>query len=342
MSLYKRGNIWWVRFTAPNGQRVFRSAQTTNRRQAEEFELKLKEEYWRVHKLGQRPAYRWEQAVVRYLKEAEDKASIDKDITNFRWLDSRLRGVALRDIDRDRIERITQERRQEGASNATVNRMLALIRALLRKAEREWCWIDKAPKIRLLPEPNRRIRWLTREEADRLLMELPEHLRDMAAFTLATGLREANVVKLEWSQIDLAKRTAWIHPDQTKNRKAIAVPLNTDAVAILRRWVGRHKRYVFVYQGKPVTRCNNTAWRNALKRAGIEDFRWHDLRHTWASWHVQAGTPLHVLQELGGWSSYTMVQRYAHLGSEHLAQYAGNISGPRIVRTDTNLRQKGG
>ena len=66
--------------------------------------------------------------------------------------------------------------------------------------------------------------------------------------------------------------------------------------------------------------------KKALKRAHVEDFRWHDLRHTWASWHVQAGTPLNVLQELGGLSDYSMVLRYAHLAPEHLAEYANKIS----------------
>ena len=61
--------------------------------------------------------------------------------------------------------------------------------------------------------------------------------------------------------------------------------------------------------------------------AGIADFRWHDLRHSWASWHVQAGTPLHVLQELGGWESVEMVRRYAHLSSDHLAEYVDRMSG---------------
>lgn len=62
-----------------------------------------------------------------------------------------------------------------------------------------------------------------------------------------------------------------------------------------------------------------------MRKAGIKDFRWHDLRHTWASWHVQVGTPLHVLQELGGWSTFVMVQRYAHLSAAHLAGHAENI-----------------
>jgi len=83
---------------------------------------------------------------------------------------------------------------------------------------------------------------------------------------------------------------------------------------------------VFLYEGKPVKQVNTKAWRAAVKKAGVEPFRWHDLRHTWASWHIQAGTPAFVLQELGGWSSPEMVKRYAHLSPGHLAEYASNIS----------------
>ena len=105
----------------------------------------------------------------------------------------------------------------------------------------------------------------------------------MMGFALAAGLRESNITGREWSQIDLERRIAWIHPDQAKSRKAIAVPLNAEAVLILRRQLGQHARWVFTYQGNRVTRANNHAWRKALKRANIKDFRLHDLRHTWAS-----------------------------------------------------------
>ena len=189
----------------------------------------------------------------------------------------------------------------------------------------------------MMPKAKRRVRWLTREEADRLISELPDHLAAMTRFTLATGLRQANVVKLEWSQVDLDRHCAWIHADQAKARKAIPVPLNTEAMLMLKRQMGKHSRWVFTYKGKPVTKDNNHAWRKALVRAGIENFRWHDLRHTWASWHVQQGTPLHVLQELGGWSDYEMVRRYAHLSVEHLAEYAEGLSEIRLV--STNLAQ---
>lgn len=109
------------------------------------------------------------------------------------------------------------------------------------------------------------------------------------------------------------------------NGKPIAVPLNATALAVLRRQFGKHPEKVFTYAGKPLGWANTKAWRNALKRAGIDNFRWHDLRHTWASWHRQSGTPTHELQRLGGWRSSVMVERYAHLAPDHLASAAGKI-----------------
>ena len=80
---------------------------------------------------------------------------------------------------------------------------------------------------------------------------------------------------------------------------------------------------------------NTKAWRNTLAKVGIENFRWHDLRHTWASWHVQAGTPLHVLQELGGWECVEMVRKYAHFSSEHLTEYVDRLSSLKLVGSDS-------
>jgi len=183
----------------------------------------------------------------------------------------------------------------------------------------------------MLKEPGSRIRWLSTDDAEQLFQALPPHLEAMARFSIATGLRESNVTKLEWSQVDLSRRVAWIHADQSKSGKAIGIPLNNEAVVVLRQQLGKHSLRVFTYRGKPVLKANTKAWRQALVRTGIVDFRWHDLRHTWASWHVQNGTPLHILQELGGWSDVRMVQRYVHLAPEHLASYAGNISGLKGV-----------
>lgn len=182
------------------------------------------------------------------------------------------------------------------ASPPTANRFLALIRAVLRKAALEWEWIDKVPKIRLYKEAKRRIRWLTPEQVQRLLGELPTHQRELVVFALATGLRQSNVLGLEWSQIDLDRQVAWIHPDQAKARRAIHVPLNSVAMDVLTRQIGKHPVRVFTYKGRPIAWANTRQWREALKCAEIEDFRWHDLRHAWASWLAQRGTPLNALQ----------------------------------------------
>ncbi len=273
--------------------------------------------------------YTWDDAVNRWVIEQSHKASLKTDQMHFRWLQPLLSGTALSSIDRQIIEKIRQNKIDSGASNATVNRVLSLIRSVLRRALNDWEWTVKVPYFRMLPEPTRRVRFLSRLEAIQLLHELPVHLSDMAAFTLATGLRRANVTGLLWSQVNLTMRQAWIHPDQAKARKAIAVPLNADAYMLIAKQAGKHTTHVFSYEGKPITQVSTAAWYKALKRCGIEDFRWHDLRHTWASWHAQAGTPLFVLQELGGWESTEMVRRYAHLAVGHLAEYAGNLESLR-------------
>jgi len=325
MAIRKRGSVWWIDFVAPNGERVRRTTETDNKAQALELHDKLKAEVWRIDKLGERPRRIWNDAVIRWLKEQSHKASIESDKIHLRWLDKHLSGRDLETINRTLIDRITETKLAEDVTNATVNRVLEVLRAILRRCVEEWEWIDKAPKIRMLKEPTRRIRFLTREEAQRLLSELPAHLANMAAFALATGLRRANVTGLRWQQIDLDRSLAWIHPDQAKARKAIAVPLNAEALAIVRSLQGKHDTHVFTYKGNTITQVSTKTWYMALERAGIKDFRWHDLRHTWASWHVQSGTPLFALQELGGWESSEMVRRYAHLAADHLAPYAEGL-----------------
>lgn len=115
----------------------------------------------------------------------------------------------------------------------------------------------------MLPEHKRRIRWIPREEADRLLVEVPPQLRAMAQFSLATGLRRANVTGPEWSQVDLGRRVAWVRADQAKADTPIGVPLNAEAVVVLREQLGRHPVRVFTCQGKPVGSCNTKARRTS-------------------------------------------------------------------------------
>ena len=274
-------------------------------------------------------------------------------------LTEHLRGVALSDITDRKIRDLKAARAAHAVNRreieralaaglappapkrptpATINRHLAQLSAVLHYA-RSRGWLTSVPPIAKAPEPAKRVTWLTQQQAADLLAQLPPHLAAMAAFALATGLRESNVRLLRWEQVDIGRAVAWFEADQMKAGRTHTVPLNPQALHVLKLQSGVHKRWVFpvprwettngkarVVLDEPTGKVSNHAWRKACIRAGLPTLRFHDLRHTWASWHVQAGTPLPVLQALGGWASLSMVQRYAHLGADHVAAWAGNIA----------------
>ncbi len=150
---------------------------------------------------------------------------------------------------------------------------------------------------------------------------------------LATGCRAREISGLEWKRADLARQTAWLN--QNKNGTPRGVPLNSDAVELLQQEVGKHPRYYLTYRGKPITGpISNKGWFSALERAGLQNFRFHDLRHTWASLHRQAGTSCDELKGLGGWKSRQMVDRYAKFATENLRTAAARIernAGENVV-----------
>lgn len=326
MSLYRRKDSpnWWIKLSPIRGETgpLQVSTGTSEKRKASEFHDRLKAERWEQGKLGAKPRRTWEEAVLKFLDETSHKRSQSKDKGIFRWLDPMFGGKHLDEVDRQLIDRVKVLRLKEGTAS-TANRYLALIRTVLRKAHLEWEWLDHIPKVTLFKEPDGRVRSLTYDEFSLLHAQLPLHLADMALFTVATGLRQANVAKLEWAEVSIERRHAWIPAHKYKNGRPHAVPLNEVAISVLLAQVGKNPQFVFTFRGKPVTNVSTKAWWAALERAGIEDFRWHDLRHTFATWHRQAGTPTHELQRLGGWKTLAMVERYAHVAPEGL-QVAAN------------------
>jgi integrase len=328
---YRRNDSpnWWVKLPPIRGESrpLQVSTGTSNFREAQEFLDRLKVERWKQDKLGLKPRHRWEDAVLKFLDETTHKRSQSKDIGILKWLHPQLGGKWLDEVDRQLIDRIKAARLKEGSAS-TANRYLAVIRSILRKAHYEWEWLDHIPKVSLFREPGGRIRSLTYEEFARLHAELPPHLADMALFTVATGLRQANVAKLEWQEVSVERKHACIPAHKFKTGEPHAVPLNEIALSVLVAQVGKHPTHVFTFRGKPVTNVSTKAWWAALERAGIEDFRWHDLRHTFATWHRQAGTPTHELQRLGGWKTLVMVERYAHVAPEGLQVAASRLDNP--------------
>ena len=325
MALWKRAGIYYVKLAAPDGTLVRHSTRTTDRKKAEEYHDKLKAQLWDLAKLKQKPKRTWDEAALRWLQEKQHKKSYQDDVFRIRFFTRFLRGKTLDQVSRDLIDGIIT-RHLARTAPATKDLYVALVRAIFRIAMREWEWIETTPAFKTYVRGAKpRVRWLTRAQADRLLAELPAHQQDLMLFALATGLRQGNIRRLTWDQVDLPRRIITFEHGETKNGDALGVPLNDLAISVLQRRMGERSSHVFTYRGKPINQVNTKAWKDALKRAGITNFRWHDLRHTWASWLRQNDVPTWVLQELGGWKSEVMVRRYAHMSVKHLQPFADQL-----------------
>ncbi len=263
----------------------------------------------------------WEDAVDRWRLQGRSRAAgtIRRERGILAWLQPRLARKALQAINLVVLDELRVAKLEEGVSDRSASYVVNVVMAILRAAA-SWGWIDRVP---VPPAPKKdppRVRWLRQAEAYRLLQELPLPLRDWAEFALETGLRQANLLGLRWDQVDLQQGIVSIEGRSMKARRPHCIPLTRRAVQILEAHVGEDPTWCFVLGGRRCKRIPHCTWYGALERASIEDFTWHDFRHTWASWHVQRGTPLLVLQQLGGWRSVSMVQRYAHLDVSTMRQ----------------------
>jgi len=216
-------------------------------------------------------------------------------------------------------------KRRASVGSATVNRELALIKHMCTKAM-EWGYLKANPlrSVKLLKEPPGRLRYLTQQEMDALVEACSPHLKPIVATALHTGMRKSEILRLKWQDIDFATKTIIVR--QTKNNEPNVVPINQTLLGELQHSPRHlHSDYVFCSAaGEPydeVKRSFNTACR----RAGIKDFRFHDLRHTFASHLIMNGVDLKTVMRLLGHKDIRMTLRYAHLSGEHLQAAVGTL-----------------
>lgn len=319
MSLYKQaGSIyWWANISIPGQRRVRESTGETDRVAAEKRHDEIKAALWSqpVELRGKT----WGKAVEAWCA-VEDRS--DSELLSLAKFGRRYSDRKLVDVTPESIDAALSFCKTAG----TYMRYRTMIAAILNLAG-----VKLKLPVRRDKKKKPRV-WITRTQWAKLYAELPPHMKPMAEFAIETGLRQSNVLGLTWSRVDIERKLVWVEAEDTKADNALAVPLSTKALDVLKNQKDQHDEFVFTYRGKPVKEIK-TAFIAACVRAGvgrIDDsgrytgFSWHGFRHTWATWHRQAGTPLEVLQELGGWADLRMVMNYAHHAPGHLASYADN------------------
>lgn len=278
--------------------------------------------------------------MLGYLKATSgEKRAAERDAYTIKRLKPFFLGRELRTLRRSDIRAYIEKRKAEGVGPATINREIGLLSAAINYARREWEWDipNNAVGMRLKP-PEGRVRSLTWAEARKLIEEAEKHqlsplLADFIRLALNTGCRRDEMLRLEWRRVDLKANLLLLEGRNTKNGKRRSVPLNIEArtaLLNLARYRAAHcpaSPWVFVHPDGERLQSVRRAFGTALERAGIEDFRIHDLRHTCASWLVSAGQPLPVVRDLLGHSTVQMTERYAHLAPENVRAAVSVLDG---------------
>lgn len=345
MSLYKQPDSenWYANISVPGRPRLRQSTGTTDRAAAQRIHDELKAQVWKESpaKIDEQT---WGDAVEAWL-DIEDRS--DSELLSLRKLGTFYSDRPLSLCTAESLETALSFCKTAG----TYTRYRTMVTAILNVAKSKG-WITETPKLAMRKDKKKKTRkWLTLEQWKRLYAELPPHMQPMAEFAIQTGLRQANVLGLTWAQVDMKRKFVWIEAQDMKDDDALPVPLSAIALGVLRaQWASHdHKQFVFTYRGKPIKEIK-TAFQAACIRAGLgrktasgipgirkadhyEGFTWHGLRHTWATWHVQAETPLDVLQKLGGWADLRMVMNYGHHSPGHLAAFADNAGTGRSKTT---------
>ncbi|WP_248845127.1 MULTISPECIES: tyrosine-type recombinase/integrase [Burkholderia] len=256
--------------------------------------------------------------------------SKERDQYSLKRLQPHFSGRDLRKLKRGDVRRYVSARLADGVCESTVKRELRLLSAAINFVRTEHDYPELANPVQSLglDGGESRVRWISRSEAVELILAAgaaarQPHLRNFVRLALSTGCRKNELLALEWHRVDFERSHFRLECEHTKNGKRRLVPLNSGALSALRDqrdWVARHcagSEWVFASSsGRRVSNLQK-GFVAACARAGIEDFRIHDLRHTFASWLVMEGVSLYVVKDLLGHSSITVTERYAHLSPDH-------------------------
>jgi len=332
----KGSGVWWIRYTDEEGQEhrekvgpkelarsIYQQRKTEIRLQKFDPDRVTRKKRWTVAKMLAH--YREQRKVLGPRNQAEDQRYVDY------WTE-RFGKLELDQLTPAHLERWRVERTKEGVKPATINRALTYLKAYYNLAASH-CKRNPVSELKPLAENNERTRYLDPEtEFPRLKEALEGESWDIVEFSLFTGMRRGEQFGIEWANVDLTADV--VRVPCPKGGKARFVHLNDETRAILLRQRERYpgSPWAFPAPKKPERPRDghnfyNRVFRRALEELGIQDFRWHDLRHSFASWLTMRGAHPKAVQILLGHKSGRMTERYSHLAPDHLSGAVRMLSG---------------
>jgi len=332
--------VWWVCYFDENGRKHRETVgpkglavKVYQKRKTEIAERRFFPERIR------RPNVLLKDRMNEYLKRVEGLVRSYRDMKRYAKLwTQELGNLALHQITTSDVERVAAERRKK-VSQQTVAHELSFLRRIFNVAIQDGV-AERNPVLKVNAPRTHRVRYLVEEEEQQLLEKLETKWHPLIRFAIHTGLRQEEQFSLRWEHVDLANAT--VRVPRTKSGKARAVPLNDIAKETLRS-LPRHLRCPWVFPNQEGTNHLNAhnfvnrIFNPALQEAEIENFRWHDLRHTFASRLAMAGESIQTIAELLGHHSLQMAQRYAHLSPSYLRQAVQRlaVAAPQQKKTKT-------
>ncbi|MCW8386840.1 MULTISPECIES: tyrosine-type recombinase/integrase [Legionellaceae] len=334
--LQKRGSVWCIDKKV-FGRRLCESTGTDNLEEAEKYLARRLEEIRLATVYGVRPKRTFKEAATKFLMENQHKRSISDDAGRLRELVKYIGDMPIEAIHIGSLQSFIEGRRKDEVSTRTINHGLMIVRRILNLAASEWMdefgltWLNSAPKIKLLPEPDLRKPYpLSWDEQHKLFQQLPEHLKNMALFAVNTGCRDREICELRWDweiQIpELPHIIVFIVPGElVKNGEERLIVCNETVREVIEGQRGKHSTHVFSFKGRPLSRMLSTGWRQAREKAKLPEVRVHDLKHTFGRRLRAAGVSFEDRQDLLGHRSGRITTHYSSAELQSLYQAANKI-----------------
>ncbi|KTD66776.1 integrase [Legionella steelei] len=334
--LQKRGSVWCIDKKV-FGRRLCESTGTDNLEEAEKYLARRLEEIRLATVYGVRPKRTFKEAATKFLMENQHKRSISDDAGRLREVVKYIGDLPIEAIHIGSLQSFIEGRRKDKVSTRTINHGLMIVRRILNLAASEWMdefgltWLNSAPKIKLLPEPDLRKPYpLSWDEQHKLFQQLPEHLKNMALFAVNTGCRDREICELRWDweiQIpELPHIIVFIVPGElVKNGEERLIVCNETAREVIEGERGKHPTHVFTFKGRPLSRMLSTGWRQAREKAKLPEVRVHDLKHTFGRRLRAAGVSFEDRQDLLGHRSGRITTHYSSAELQSLYQAANKV-----------------